>query len=184
MEIGHNTFKTGSNILQGNVSKMSNKHIDEYFTQEEWGKFEAPLIKVDPILKEFAKKNKFNFRNTWPHDWIRRQLNYVKKNKTKHYYLDMTIIVDPKKESKDIFKYSFWINVSNRRYPNTISGIIQALYNAVIYFLFREKKSFKYLYWHKTLEEFVQDINPERLKQLLEEARCVLDNFDESLLQG
>ena len=47
----------------------------------------------------------------------------------------------------------------------------------------KKQYSWPRLSWAKNLGEFQENIDPLRLKKLLEEAKQILDNFDESWLQ-
>lgn len=153
---------------------MPSKFPDyDYFTQEEWDRFQRPLIKIDPFLKEFAQKNGFYFIDSWSHDWPRRELGCRVRSKTGKYYLDKNIMFGLNSNKARI--YGFTVGVLNHYGLKELYGLIP--------FLSKKRDSWKRLSWSKSLGEFKDNIDLERLKQLLEEAKQILDNFDESWLK-
>lgn len=145
------------------------------FTQEEWNQCQAPLIKIDPILKEFSKKYGFHFRDSWSHDWPMRTLTYRIISQQGDYHLAKGLYVRMDDGGVKTRIYEIGVGV----YTNY--GFKE--FYAIIPFLTKRYHALKQLSWGKSLAEFKETIDHERLKQLLEEAKQILDNFDESWLK-
>ena len=155
---------------------MPRKHPSaSEFTQGEWNLAQAPLIKIDPILKEFAKKHGFYFKDSWSHDWPLRTLTYKIKSRQGDYYLSKGLYVRMDDDGIKTRIYEIGVGV------HTNFGF-KELY-AITPFLTKRYRALKHLTWGKQLAEFKETIDPERLRQLLEQGRQILDNFDENQLQ-
>lgn len=144
-------------------------------TPEELKKIDAPLKEVDWIFKNFAKKYGFVFNHSTYHDWPCVYVVNTQKSKNQEYFLKLTIGIRPEDNVEISHVYSMGVGV------HTTYGL-KELY-AFIPILNRKRDSWKRLGWGKSLGEFKESIDPERLKQLLEEAKQILDNFNESQLQ-
>jgi len=152
---------------------MPNRYPDyDYFTQEEWDQFQTPLVKVDSILRKFAQKQKFCFDDYFTKT-IERRLWYRRRSQLKDYYIDKVINLSLFDKENGLYGISVGV-INSYGHKN---------FYAFIPFLRKKWKSFKYFNWGKTLGEFKREIDSEKLKQLLEQAKQILDNFDESLLQ-
>lgn len=152
---------------------MIKKHPDQdYFTQQEWERFQEALVKLDPILKDFARRSFFHYEDYFS-QCVERRLWVRSKSNTDKYYLDKILSISL--VDKVNLRYEVSVAVLNAYGPMNLFAFVP--------FLRENWKSWKRYSWGKTLGEFQGEIDPLRLTQLLEQGKQILNNFDESQLQ-
>lgn len=144
--------------------------------KEEFKKVCQYLRDIFGVAKQFAKSINANMYFSTSHEWPTIEF-YVERryNSQKRYFVDKYIFL-----SIDDYKYppiyKVWVVVSNSHGFKEIFEIIYSLFKQQNYL-------YKRLRWEKKIGYLDPPIDKKRLRDLLNEARQTIDNFDESELE-
>lgn len=140
------------------------------WTKDEFAKYAAPINKIDSILIDFARKYNTKVRSSSYHGYLSREISFLTKSKSNNFGLRKSIYLILK-EKKWPPLYYLLLVVSNSYGRKELLRIVPVFRGIC--------DSWKRLRWEKTLYEFKENIDEDKLKQMMQEARLILDNFDE-----
>ncbi len=140
------------------------------WTQEELNRYLGPLEAIDPVLRNFAKRSGTRMVTSTYHGYLSREISFVSQSRTGAYKLIKSIYLTLQEKTRPP-KYVLEVIVST-------SYGVKELFRFVP-LLGRLCDSWKRVRWQHRVHEFQERIDPVQLEPLLEEAKRILDLFDE-----
>ncbi len=146
-----------------------------YFTKEKFNILDSFLKEVDPLLKDFAKQHSMWFSDSNYHDWPHRNVGWKIKGHSGKFMLMKTISLCYKQDTNNPPSYGLGITVVMN----------YGLKELVVFvpFISRLRDCWKRLGWGNVIGTVTAPIDKQKLCMLLQEAKSILDNFDEKLLK-
>lgn len=146
-------------------------------TSKEVVKYDLLLKEVEYIFKNFAKEYGLTFSHSTYHDYPMIGLSFGKKSKESNkYFLSKAISLTFHEKKGNTAIFNLRVVISNTY------NIFKELLTIIPAYDRKFHKTHKRLRWEKNLACLESPIDKEKLKSLLEEAKRILDNFDESVL--
>lgn len=143
------------------------------WTKDEFAKYTAPINKNDRILSDFARKYNTKVHSSSYHGYLSREISFLTKSKSNNFSLRKSIYLILK-EKKWPPVYYLLLVVSNSYGGRELLRMVP-IFGRIC-------DSWKRLRWEKTLYEFKENIDEDKLKQMIQEAKLILDNFNEANL--
>lgn len=141
--------------------------------KDEIEKYLTPIKKVDYILRDFAKKYNTDVYSSLYHGYLSREITFITKSKVSSKYNIRKSIYLTLKEKKWPPTYDLLLVVSNSYGKKELIRFIPVFGKIA--------DLWKRIRWQKSLYEFKENIDEGKLKEILNNGKIILDNFNEQI---